>query len=258
MDLDAALKKKFAVSKKDEQQLVSSIRKYFHGAGKKKAVIGISGGVDSALVCYLACKALGPQNVFAYHLPYVQNERDGRDAENLAKMLGANFKQIDIRRAVDTLTDTYKPSTRIASGNIRVRARMMALFTFAHMHEGLVIGTGNRTELLLGYFTKFGDGGCDVLPIGNYYKTQVWEMAKLSGLPEHIINKVPSAGMWEGQTDEKEIGVTYSEIDKILCAHFDLKLGWDKLENYFKAEKVQRIAELNGKSGHKRSMPQIL
>ncbi|MFH0972296.1 MAG: NAD+ synthase [Candidatus Micrarchaeota archaeon] len=256
--LELKIRKQLQVSKSDEKALVSSIADFFGKCSRKTAVLGISGGVDSALVCYLAAKALGAKNVFAYHLPYVQNAQDEKDAQQLAKMVGANYNKIDIRRAVDTLTDTFKPLTRIASGNIRVRTRMLALYTFAHEHEALVIGTGNRTEILLGYFTKFGDGAADLLPIGSLYKTQVWGMAQLSGLPKHIIEKVPSAGLWEGQTDERELGVRYSEIDRILACHFDLKMHWEKIGGYFDKVKVARVRELHEKSEHKRRMPGIL
>ncbi|MFH1750970.1 MAG: NAD+ synthase, partial [Candidatus Micrarchaeota archaeon] len=231
---------------------------YFKGCKKSFAVVGLSGGVDSSLVCYLASKALLPANVFAYLMPYVRNDKDESDAGQLAKMLGVNFQNVDIRAIVDKMAETFKPRTRIASGNLRVRTRMMALYDFAHTHDALVLGTGNRTELLLGYFTKYGDGATDLLPIGGLYKTQVWEMSRLSGLPEHIIGKVPTAGLWEGQTDEKELGVPYADIDRILVARFDLGMPWAEISNYFAEKKVLRVKELHEQSEHKRRVPDVI
>jgi NAD+ synthase len=258
LTLEKKIQSKLKAEKTDEKKLISEIRAYFKRCKKEIGVIGLSGGVDSALVCYLAAKALGPEKIFAYHMSYVQKPNDEQDCAQLSKMLGVNYQKFDIRRVVDSLAETFRPNTRIASGNLRVRTRMLALYTFAHNNDGLVLGTGNRTEILLGYFTKYGDGGSDLLPIGNLYKTQVWEMAKLSGLPSHIIEKVPSAGLWDGQTDEKEIGVTYSEIDRILCGHFDLKVDWESLIKMYGQTKVDRVKELHTQSEHKRRMPDIL
>jgi NAD+ synthase len=244
--------------KSEEDRIIKKIKAYFKGAGRAAAIIGVSGGIDSALICYLTAKALGAENVFAYYLPANPNPQDERDVEKIVKITGVNYQKFDIRRAADTLAETVKPYSRISTGNIRVRARMLALYTFAHTHNGLVVGTGNRTELLLGYFTKYGDGGCDILPIGKLYKTQVWELAKIIGLPKEIIEKSPSAGMWEGQKDEKEIGMTYGEMDAILIKHFEEKKSWKELEKLIDKKKVGRIRELHEKSEHKRNLPPIL
>ena len=258
LTLESKLEKWLSLPNGAEGKIVTEMKAYFKKSKKTFAVVGLSGGVDSALTCYLAAKALGPLNVYAYHLPYVQKPADEKDSQQLAKMLKVNFQKIDIRRIVDTYHETLKPRTRIIAGNLRVRTRMLILYSFANQFDGLVLGTGNRTELSLGYFTKYGDGGCDLLPIGNLYKTQVWEMARRSGLPKHIVEKVPTAGMWDNQTDEAEIGVRYSEIDKILSSHLDLKISWQDLLKLFDKNKVARIKELTEQSEHKRKMPPIL
>ncbi|MEK6954099.1 MAG: NAD+ synthase [Candidatus Micrarchaeota archaeon] len=257
-ELEKKIQEKLKITKASEEKLVSSLRAYFKKCKRQSAVVGLSGGVDSSLVCYLASKALSPENIFAYHMPYVQDEQDEEDVKQLVKMLGVNYQKHDIRSIVDRMAETFKPRTRIASGNIRVRTRMIALYDFAHTNEALVLGTGNRTELLLGYFTKYGDGATDLMPIGHLYKTQVWDLARLSKLPERIIEKVPTAGMWAGQTDEKEIGVPYAEIDRILVSHFDLNIGWDELTNIIQEKKVRRVQELYESSEHKRRMPDVL
>lgn len=257
-ELEKRIAAELEIKKSSETRLIASLRAYFRKCKRQTAVIGLSGGVDSSLVCYLATKALGAENIFAYHMPYVQKEQDELDVAQLVKMLGVNYQKHDIRPIVDKMAETFKPRTRIASGNLRARTRMIALYDFAHTHEGLVLGTGNRTELLLGYFTKHGDGATDLLPIGNLYKSQVWEMARLSGLPQHIVDKVPSAGLWEGQTDEKELGVPYREIDRILVAHFELKIGWDELTKIIQEKKVRRVQELHEASEHKRRVPDVL
>ena len=257
-ELDKKISSKLKIGKSYEAKLISSLRSYFKKCKKQTAVIGLSGGVDSSLVCYLAAKALGPANIFGYHMPYVQSEQDEADVKQLVKMLGVNYQKHDIRPIVDKMAETFKPRTRIASGNLRARTRMVALYDFAHTNEGLVLGTGNRTELLLGYFTKHGDGATDLLPIGSLYKSQVWEMARLSKLPQHIIDKVPSAGLWEGQTEEKEIGVPYAEIDRILVAHFDLEMAWEEVARFYIEKKVARVRELHEQSEHKRRPPDIL
>ena len=242
----------------DEKNLILKIKAHFKKAGKKTAVIGLSGGVDSSLVCYLAAKALGKENVFAYYMPYVYDEKDEKDIEQLVKLVGVIYKKIDLRGIVDKICETIKPRNTLAAGNIRARARMITLYSFANGNDALVLGTGNRTELLLGYFTKYGDGACDLLPIGKLYKLQVWDMARLSKLPKHIIDKVPTAGLCEGQTDESELGVTYMEIDKILAAHFELGMPWKEIEGHFVPKKVLRVRELHETSFHKRINPEFL
>ncbi len=196
--------------------LAGKLRGFFKKAGKRKAVVGVSGGVDSALVLWLCCKALGASNVYAYHLPYRNRDAEGRDAKALAKKLGAHYDAVYIRKAADALFKASGTKDRVGKGNIMARIRMILLYDFARQHDAIVVGTGNRSELSVGYFTKHGDGATDVLPIGGLYKTDVWVFAKEAGLPPSIINRAPTAGLWEGQTDEGELGLKYAELDGIL------------------------------------------
>ena len=187
-------------------------------SGRKGVVLGLSGGVDSALVAKLCADAIGPKGVLALGLPEGKGGRDLEDARAYAKDLGIGFRFVDITRFVATLDGGLEPgkADRIARGNLRARTRMIVLYYVANTEDRLVIGTGNKSELLTGYFTRWGDGGVDFLPIGDLYKTQVRAMARHLGVPEKIVKKVPTAGLWPGQTDEGELGISYDELDRVL------------------------------------------
>lgn len=198
------------------EKLIAKTKAYFKQSNRTKAVLGLSGGIDSSLCCLIAAKALGPQNVYAYYMPYFENKGDEADATAVAKLAGIKLKKINIKKIVDETARTSQTKNIKHKGNIMSRTRMTLLYAFAAKRDALVIGTGNKTEIALGYFTKWGDGAVDVLPIGNLYKTQVRELAKKIGIPKNILLKPPSAGLWKGQTDEGEIGMTYEEMDKAL------------------------------------------
>ncbi len=246
------------VPKPLEKKIISQMKDYFEKAKRKTAIVGMSGGVDSSLVCYLSAKALGSRNVFAYYLPFHPDETDERDVRLLADSFGVNLQVIDIRRMAEKIAETIKPTTRISTGNIQVRTRMVCLYTFAHQYDGLVLGTGNKTEYLLGYFTKHGDGATDLLPLGDLYKTRVWKLADAVKIPGNIIDKVPSAGMWVGQTDEKELGLPYEKLDSLLASHFDLGLSWAEMKKYFPEKDVEKVKLLHESTEHKRIMPEII
>ena len=198
--------------------IITNLKLFFQNAGKKKTVIGLSGGVDSSLVTKIAVMALGAKNVTALILPNLDiNQTECvADAENFAKELGIKYYTIPINDYLKSFDKMPWEATEMANMNGQARARACILYHYANSNDALVLGTGNKTELKLGYFTKYGDGACDVLPIGSLYKTEVWEAAKELGLPEKIINKTPSAGLAPGQTDEGEIGVKYAEMDEVL------------------------------------------
>jgi len=195
--------------------IVSCLRAYFRKAGATKAVIGLSGGIDSALACFLAAKALGAKNVAAYYLPYFENG-DEKYAKMAARWAGVRLRTASIRNAVDGICAATETKDRIGKGNVMARVRMVFLYSFARKNKALVVGAGNRSELLTGYFTKYGDGACDVLPLGALYKTDVWKMARELDAPAAILKRKPSAGLWKGQTDEGELGVSYEKLDALL------------------------------------------
>jgi NAD+ synthase len=211
-------------------------------ARSKGIVLGLSGGVDSAVVAFLAANALSPDNVRALIMPSpVNSKSDMEDAKELANNLGINYDIIPLKSILQAYSASLKPD-EAAIANLTARIRMTLLYYEANRLNYLVAGTGNKSELSVGYFTKYGDGACDILPIGDLYKTHVWELAKNMKLPQKIIDKKPSAGLLPGQTDEKEMGVDYEELDKVLSG---------KKGIYFKIQRMVNDSE------HKRTMPEI-
>ena len=202
-------------------ELTEFIRSCVRDAGAKGAVVGISGGVDSAAVVKLCADALGGENVLAVLMPTaVTPAEDYRQTKQMCRDWNVNYSAISIQPAVDAfsgmlLTGKEAPLER---GNIMSRCRMIVLFDKAKKEGCLVFGTTNRSELTMGYTTKFGDGAEDVMPMHGIYKTQVWQLARVIGVPQEIIDKVPTAGLWEGQSDEDEMGITYHDLDIVLNA----------------------------------------
>lgn len=195
------------------KKIIKEIQKFYQKNNFKKAIIGISGGVDSAVVCALLVKALGKEKVIAVYLPN-RNKTDYEDVKELSKKFKLNLYEKDIGDAVESITKYFKKKLTIA--NIVSRIRMVNLYAYANDFDGFVCGTTNLSEYMVGYFTKFGDGACDFEPIMHLYKSQVYKLAKDLNIPANIINKAPSATLWPDQTDEKEMGVTYDEIEKYL------------------------------------------
>lgn len=238
----------------------SFIRHQVEASGRQGVVLGLSGGVDSAVVAKLCADAIGPKKVLALGLPEGEGGQDLADARAWAKELGIAFRVVDIARMVASFEKELKAAKadRITRGNLRPRVRMIVLYYTANLEDRVVMGTGNKSEVLTAYFTKFGDGGADFLPIGDLYKTQVRAMARQLGVPDRIIRKTPTAGLWSGQTDEGELGISYDDLDRILLG-IELQLEPEMIAE--KAEvslaQVRRIEALVAATVHKRKMPLI-
>jgi len=219
------------------------IKQKVENAGAKGVVLGLSGGIDSAVVAALAKKAVGIGNVLCLILPIKSNPQDEVDATLVAKSLGLsiNFLNIEPMYNIFPFLDTRQG---LASSNLKARLRMCTIYYYANYYNYLVLGTGNKSEISIGYFTKYGDGGCDLLPIGDLTKTRVYKLAKELKIPAKIIKKAPSAGLWEGQTDEGEMGFTYKELD----AFIDNKFGVIKVKT-----KILKIQHMMMKAYHKKN-----
>ncbi|KUO50647.1 MAG: NAD(+) synthetase [Desulfitibacter sp. BRH_c19] len=226
--------------------LVNWLKDKISNAGAKGGVLGISGGIDSAVVAALMKRAY-PDGTLGVIMPCHSNPKDIEYGHLLTNALDLEFVETDLSPVFDTMLVSLmtKNENNIAIANIKPRLRMTTLYYYASLKNYLVIGTGNRSEILTGYYTKYGDGGVDMEPIGGLYKCQVYQLAKHLNIPEAIIQRAPSAGLWEHQTDEEEMGISYRELDKYLCKQDT-------------SERVVDIADkLIAKSKHKREMPPI-
>lgn len=224
------------------------------------AVIGLSGGIDSTLTAYLAAEALGSENVLGLLLPEkgITSQQDIADALEVVKILGIGHKVIEISpvlRSFSKIIPDFDKTALAEKGNLKARTRMCILYYHANLMHRMVIGTGNKTELLLGYFTKYGDGGVDIEPIGSLYKTQVRGLARYMGIPAGIIDKTPTAGLWKGQTDEGELGVTYEMADKILLMLVDEKQDVSSVKKLYPPGQVDRLVSLMQANEHKTMPP---
>lgn len=229
-------------------------------AGADGTVIGLSGGLDSTLTVFLAVEALGAANVRGLIMPGPTSDTDNmQDAEDVAEELGIDRDVLRIDAVVDALTDAYPVAEedRVALGNAQVRSRAVLTYMVANHEDRFVLGTGNRTEALVGYFTKYGDQAVDCNPIGHLYKTQVRQLARHIDVPDRIIDKPPTAGMWRGQTDENEIGITYPVLDAILALHVDGNVPKSRTAALLdiEPEQVEDVVEMYRASQHKRAPP---
>jgi NAD+ synthase len=226
------------------QTLVSFIQNELRRTGYKHAVIGLSGGLDSSLACYLAAEALGSDNVLAIRMPYTSSSPESLEhAQLVIQSTGVRGLTIPIGEMVDEIVVKLPGVDSIRKGNIMARTRMIVLFDQSAGDKALVVGTGNKTEILLGYSTLYGDAACAFAPLGDLYKTQVRQLAKEMRVPDVILQKAPSADLWVGQTDEGELGFTYAEVDKLL---------------YLLVEQHKSIAECEVAGFHKDFVERVL
>lgn len=242
------------------RMLVGALRAELGRFGFKKAVLGLSGGLDSSLAAYVAAEAFGAENVLAVMMPYRTSSPDSvRDAMDVIHRLGLRHTTIEITDMVEPLFAKAPDMGPRRQGNAMARARMIVLFDQSEAWGGLVIGTSNKTELLLGYGTMFGDMASAVNPLGDLYKTQVRNLAREMSVPEAILAKPPSADLWPGQTDEGEMGLTYAEVDKVLCLLVDERLALDEVVAAGFSDKfVRQVWRMVQRSQYKRLPPIIL
>lgn len=235
------------------------LKDHVDDAGASGVVLGLSGGIDSAVVAAIAARAVGPKRVACLFLPIEgSGARDESDARAFAKALGAEYTARDLSKPYFALVNSLAVRSKHDKGNLKARLRMVALYAEAGRRGALVLGTGNKSELLTGYFTKWGDGGCDLLPIGDLYKTQVRALAEDLEVPEAIIKKKPSAGLWPGQSDEGELGIGYDELDQILLG-LELKMADREIARRTKlpAQEVAMVRARVEASAHKRRLPPV-
>jgi NAD+ synthase len=236
--------------------LTTFIREELAKAGFSKAVLGLSGGLDSSVCAALASRALGPKNVLGLMMPYGTNfSAEMDDAREVARIYKVRSLVVDIAPMVDAYFAAPPAAGRVRIGNKMARERMSILYDFSAREKALILGTSNKTELLIGYGTIHGDMACAINPLGDLYKTQVRQLAAELGVPEKIRTKLPTAGLWAGQTDEGELGLTYVEIDKILYALVDERA--EAVARGFKKKTVDMIIARMKASEFKRQMPPI-
>jgi len=235
------------------------IRKEITRVGFKRAVLGLSGGLDSALVAYLTAEALGPENVLAIRMPYRTSSPESLEhAQLVIDALGVRHDTVDITPMVEPLFERFPDMDASRRGNVMARQRMIILFDQSAAWNALVVGTSNKTETLLGYTTIYGDNAAAIQPIADLYKAQVRQLARAVGVPEAIVNKAPSADLWPGQTDEGELGYTYDQADQVLYLlvdrHYTLD---DAVEAGFPRDLVERVWRTVQRNQFKRELPVV-
>ena len=234
-----------------KHRIVSWIKKQIKESGARGIVMGLSGGIDSGVVACLAKSAVGKNRLLALLLPCHSHRRDFDDAKLIARKFRIKTQTVDLTGIYDNLMEILPEVIGKPKANIKPRLRMLTLYYFANRLNYMVCGTGNKSELLAGYFTKHGDGGVDILPIGDLFKKDVRKLAEELGIPKSIITKPPTAGLWAGQTDEDEMGITYPELDDIL-----MRIE-KKRKQILAKDKINKVKAMISKSRHKREGPAI-
>ena len=248
-----------------KEKIVNFIREIVNESDTDGIVIGLSGGIDSTVVAFLLKEAIGNDKIDSYHVySSTTPKEDTEHARLVSEILDINYKEIDI----DTITSEFLDladdngvsnsfENKSAEGNLKARIRMSMLYYFANMKNCLVAGTGNKSELLIGYFTKYGDGACDFEPIGDIYKTQLRKLAKSWNIPDVIINKPPRAGLWIGQTDEDEIGLTYDVLDQLLYLIIDKNLTNEEILKEMNSSnmEINKVRDKISNNQHKLQFP---
>ena len=234
-----------------KRKIVSWLKQEVRNAGAKGIVMGLSGGIDSAVVAALAREAVGKKRVLALILPCRSHPADLKDAKAIVQKLGIKTKALDLSVVYNNLLKLLPEAGNLTKNNLKPRLRMSVFYYFANKLNYLVCGTGNKSEIKVGYYTKYGDGAVDLLPIGDLLKRQVKALAQELGIPENIITKPPTAGLWSGQTDEAEMGITYPELDDILG------LMEKRQKQVLPADKINKVKKMIKRSEHKRRLPKV-
>lgn len=242
-----------------ERKLINFIRGQVKQAGFSRVVIGLSGGVDSGLTLHLCCRALGKDKVTALILPYKTTPKETiNHAKLAARQYGVKTKLIDISAQIDLYFQNFPQADRIRRGNKMARERMSILYDWSRELNALVAGTSNKSEILLGYGTIYGDVACAFNPLGGLYKTQIRQLAVFAGLPPVITQKAPSAELWPGQSDEQELGLTYAQADRLLFYLVDKKFSDQKLRALgFKQSLIDKVKARISINAFKRRLPAI-
>ena len=245
---------------KTKDDIVEFVQNKVSEANADGLVVGLSGGIDSTLVAFLACEAVGKENVFGIVMPSTTTPTEDKlHGTTIAQLLGIQFKEIAIDSILNEfLSVTQLEENKLAIGNLKARIRMSIIYFYANSKNYLVSGTGNKSEILIGYFTKHGDGACDIEPIGDLYKTDVYQLARYLEVPQEIIDKPPRAGLWNNQTDEDEIGMTYELLDKILYKLTEKDLDADCIasELDIDVDEVNNIINRVNRNQHKSKVPE--
>ena len=245
---------------KTKDDIVKFIQSKVSEAKTDGIVVGLSGGIDSTLIAYLACEAVGSKNVFGIIMPSTTTPTEDKlHGISIAQGLGIDYKEI----AIDSILNEFLFMTQLeednlAIGNLKARIRMSIIYFYANQKKYLVSGTGNKSEILIGYFTKHGDGACDIEPIGDLYKTDVFKLSRYMGVPEDIIEKPPRAGLWNNQTDEAEIGMSYDLIDQILYQYCEKSKKDKEISEMLEipVDDVDMIIDKINRNKHKSKVPE--